>query len=43
MFAYKNAEALIEHQQILKLREKVLGPEHRGTLSTRNNTAVTSD
>ena len=37
---YKTADALIESQQILKLREKVLGPEHRETLASRDNVAI---
>ena len=37
------ADALIESQQILKLREKVLGPEHRETLASRNNLADKSE
>ena len=36
---YKNADALIESQQILKIREKVLGPEDPATLSSRNSFA----
>ena len=36
---HKTADALIESQQILKLREKVLGPEHRETLASRDNVA----
>ena len=35
----KTADALIESQQILKLREKVLGPEHRETLASRDSVA----
>jgi len=30
---------LIMHQQVLKLRETVLGKEHLGTLSSPNNMA----
>ncbi len=39
LWGYKNADALIESQQILKLREKVLGPEDPATLSSRNSVA----
>jgi len=39
LWGYKPAEALIESQEILKLREKVLGPEHRDTLDSRGNLA----
>ena len=35
----ETADALIESQQILKLREKVLGPEHRETLASRAGVA----
>ena len=35
----KYAEAEAEYRAVLKLREKVLGPEHPDTLASRNNLA----